>query len=85
MADKAPVWDRIVAKYGLHPYRFEELVPTWEFADFTFRFRQTPYESVQSTIKIRQAGFHDCVDTEDMFVAQLEDLQRRKILPPKAN
>ena len=33
-------------------------------------------------IKIRNAGFHECLDTEEMFVTQLKDLQRRKILPP---
>ncbi len=82
MADKAPVWDRIVAKHRLEPYSYTQLVASWEYADFTFRHRQTPYESVLSTIKARQAGFHDCVDTEDMFVRQLTELQRRKILPP---
>jgi hypothetical protein len=34
-----------------------------------------------STIKIRQAGFNDCVDTEDMFVELLGELQKRRILP----
>jgi nucleoside-diphosphate-sugar epimerase len=82
MPDKAAVWDEIVKKYQLRPYRFTELVPSWEYADFTFRHRQTPYESLQSTIKIRQAGFHECVDTEEMFVRQLRDLQARRILPP---
>jgi hypothetical protein len=57
------------------------LVPSWEFADFTFRHRQVPFESVQSTIKIRQAGFSDCVDTEEMFVRQLRALQDAGILP----
>jgi nucleoside-diphosphate-sugar epimerase len=81
MAGKGPVWDRIVAEHGLHPYRFEQLVANWEYADFTFRHRQQPYESVLSTIKIRKAGFHDCVDTEEMFVRQLRALQAGKILP----
>jgi nucleoside-diphosphate-sugar epimerase len=81
MADKAPVWDAIVQKHQLKPYTLKQLVPSWEYADFTFRYRQTPYESVQSTIKIRQAGFHDCVDTEEMFVRQLRELQTARILP----
>lgn len=81
MADKAPVWERIVARHGLAPHPLKDLVASWEYADFTFRHRQTPYESVLSTVKIRQAGFHDCVDTEEMFVRQLAELQRRKILP----
>ncbi len=81
MPDKGKVWDALVQKHQLRPYRFEQLVPSWEYADFTFRHRQAPFESLQSTIKIRQAGFHDCVDTEAMFVTQLRDLQSRRILP----
>ena len=81
MADKGPVWDTIVKKHRLKPYRLEQLVPSFEYADFTFRYRQTPFESLQSTIKIRQAGFHDCVDTQEMFVNQLRDLQKARILP----
>ncbi|MGZ5855554.1 MAG: NAD-dependent dehydratase, partial [Xanthobacteraceae bacterium] len=76
-----PTWDRIVKRHNLKPYRLEQLVPSWEFADFTFRHRQAPFESVQSTIKIRQAGFHDCVDTEEMFVRQLRELQQSGVLP----
>ena len=81
MANKGPVWDDIVRKHQLKPYALTQLVPSWEYADFTFRYRQTPFESVQSTIKIRQAGFHDCVDTEEMFVRLLRDLQKARILP----
>ena len=81
MADKAAVWERIVRKYDLRPYPLEQLVGSWEYADFTFRHRQTPYESVMSTIKIRQAGFQDCMDTEQMFVRQLRSLQDQRILP----
>lgn len=81
MADKAAVWDDIVKKHQLRPYKLAQLVPSWEYADFTFRHRQTPYESVQSTIKIRQAGFHDCIDTQTMFVEQLQALQQARILP----
>jgi len=81
MADKAPVWDAIVTKHGLRPYALKDLVPSWEYADFTFRYRQAPYESLQSTIKIRQAGFADCMDTEEMFVRQLRELQQARVLP----
>jgi hypothetical protein len=39
MSEKAPLWDSMVARYGLHA---------------------TPYDqTIQSTIKIRQAGFAD--------------------------
>lgn len=81
MGDKGKVWDGIVLKYQLKPYRLHDLVPSWEYADFTFRYRQTPFESLLSTVKIRKAGFHECIDTEEMFVAQLRELQNKRILP----
>ncbi|MCW2540478.1 MAG: NAD-dependent epimerase [Frankiales bacterium] len=35
-----------------------------------------------STIKIRQAGFADCVDTEEMFSRQISRLRAARMLPP---
>jgi nucleoside-diphosphate-sugar epimerase len=40
--------------------------------------------ALNSTIAIRQAGFHDCMDTEDMFRAWFRSLQARGVLPPAA-
>ena len=34
-----------------------------------------------STIKARKAGFHDCVDTEDMFIELLQEMQERRYIP----
>lgn len=82
MPDKGHVWDRIVAKYGLQSYRYEQLVPSWDFLDFTFRYGRPPSASLMSTIKARKAGFHDCADTEAMFGELLHTLQDQKILPP---
>jgi hypothetical protein len=36
-----------------------------------------------STVKLRHAGFHDCVDTEDMFRRLVARLQERRLLPPR--
>lgn len=88
MADKAPVWDRIAARHGLR-YGFEELVPSWEFADMIFASGSHPAlgsgattESILvSTIKARRHGFHDCIDTEQMMIEWLEDYRRRGALP----
>jgi nucleoside-diphosphate-sugar epimerase len=81
MGDKSTVWDDIVRKHQLRPYRLRDLVPSWEYADFTFRYRQAPFESLLSTVKARKAGFHECVDSEEMFVTQLHGLQNERILP----
>ncbi|HEV7418146.1 MAG TPA: SDR family oxidoreductase [Tianweitania sediminis] len=82
MADKGPVWDRIVAKYGLKPYRYEEIVANWQFMDFTFRHGTTiPQHSIMSTIKARKHGFHDCEDTEEMFDRLFRQLKEARVLP----
>lgn len=81
MPENEPVWDAMVAKYGLQPYKYKQIVPSWQFADFLLGYGQRPNPHHMSTIKIRQAGFADCVDTEAMFVELLGELQNRKILP----
>lgn len=81
MPDKGPVWDRIVQKHGLKPHTYHEMVPAWDMADFSFRYGRGAAPMLMSTIKIRQAGFHDCADSEQMFVELFGDLQDRKILP----
>ncbi|CPJ31542.1 hypothetical protein Xcc2124 [Bordetella pertussis] len=34
-----------------------------------------------STIKLRQAGFGDCIDTQDCIVEHLREMQRLRYLP----
>jgi nucleoside-diphosphate-sugar epimerase len=83
MADKGPVWDRIVRKHGLRPYRYPEIVSSWQFMDYLLRHGKTyPHHSIVSTIKARQHGFHDCMDTEAMFDQIFARLQQERILPP---
>jgi hypothetical protein len=48
------------------------------FADAAF---SSPEPFFESTIKIRQAGFSDCIDSVTMFAEHFADLQARKILP----
>ena len=81
MADKGPVWDHIVEKHALQKNDFKALVPSWEFGDFALRYGRPPNPTMMSTVKIRQAGFHDCVDTEQMFTDQVRELQAKKVLP----
>lgn len=81
MPENRPVWERVVAKHGLVPYTYEQLVPSWQFADFLLGYGQRPNPHHMSNIKIRKAGFAECIDTEDMFVELLGELQRRRILP----
>jgi nucleoside-diphosphate-sugar epimerase len=82
MVDKEPVWQAIVQRHGLKPYGLRQLIgDSWQFADFAFS-RDDQAASLLSTIKIRQAGFGDCIDTAVMLDWWLRDLQRQRILPP---
>ncbi len=79
-------WAAMVAKYNLAAspnlldvVGYNSLVYTDMV--LTSMSRQ-PVPALNSTIKVREAGFHDCMDTEDMFRAQLRRLQQKRLIPP---
>jgi nucleoside-diphosphate-sugar epimerase len=77
MADKAPVWQRIVQKHGLHPYAFETIA-AWGFGDFIFN---CGYDVISATTKLRQAGFTEVVDSQEMFLRFFAEFRRRRVIP----
>jgi nucleoside-diphosphate-sugar epimerase len=81
----AEVWDRIVAKHGLKPIRMADFVgESHHYADLLFWWgADGPIPPILvSTVKLRRAGFGDCVDTEAMFRKWLGRLAERKVIPP---
>ncbi len=81
MPGNADTWPKIVAKYGLKPYSLGQLVPSWGFVDYVLGHGQRPNPHHMSTIKARQHGFLDCIDTEDMLVELIREMQARRYLP----
>ena len=77
MADKAPVWDRIVAKHNLRPYAYSDIV-SWGFADAIFG---SDWDIARSTLKARRYGFASFIETDRMFAEVFADLQRNRIIP----
>jgi len=80
----AEVWDRVVAKHGLTAPPMADLVgQSHHYADLMFAWGATRpiAPSLVSTIKLRLAGFGDCIDTEAMFAKWFARLQERKVLP----
>jgi nucleoside-diphosphate-sugar epimerase len=77
MADKSALWEEMTRKYDLQPIPYDQVV-AWRFGDFIFNMG---FDNVTTTVKARRAGFHDCIDTEDMFLQQIEDLRRRRVIP----
>jgi nucleoside-diphosphate-sugar epimerase len=78
MDDKKAVWDALVRKHGLQPYPYAQ-VSSWPFADAILRLME--FDNISSTIKARRAGFHDCIDTEDMFKYFFAKLREDRIIP----
>jgi hypothetical protein len=77
MADKRGMWDAIVKRENLRPIPYGQIV-AWSYGDFAFR---QDFDNVSSTIKVRQAGFHDRIDSETMFSEIYENLREMRILP----
>ncbi len=77
MADKGPLWDRIVAEHGLENYAMDSLVD-WSWGDFVFG---SAFDNVSSTVKIRKTGFNDCEDSEEVYLNALDNLRQRRIIP----
>src|SRR5260370_41338517 len=80
MADKGPIWGTIVEKNGLQKFRFEEIA-AWGYPDGVFA---SDYDIVSDTSKVRRFGFHDLVDTEEMFLRMFSDFRRERIIPGPA-
>jgi nucleoside-diphosphate-sugar epimerase len=77
MTDKEPLWRSIVTGSELRDIPYEK-VASWNFGDFIFN---SEFDNISSTIKVRQAGFTDCIDTEEMFRRFFESLREMKIIP----
>jgi nucleoside-diphosphate-sugar epimerase len=77
MADKAPLWEEMTRKYGLEQHTYEEL-SSWGFGDFVFSW---DYDMFADGTKARRFGFHDFVDTEEMFLNILSGMRERRIIP----
>lgn len=85
----ADVWDRVVQRYGLRPNTLAQLLGySHEFADDMLAW--TPDGTIHearaeplflSTIKLRQAGFTEVVDSEQMFGDLFGRLRERRVLP----
>jgi nucleoside-diphosphate-sugar epimerase len=78
MADKGPVWDAIVERYGLRPYAYGDVV-SWGFGDAIFG---SDWDIVRSTHKARAHGFAGFLDTEEMFLGLFRQLQADRVIPP---
>ena len=85
MPKRSAEWDRIRARYGLRSPELERFVGlSFQFLDSLLGYsdptRLNP--AVSSPIKLRQAGFHEVLDTEEVFVKWFRTFQEKRFLPP---
>ncbi|PST83860.1 NAD-dependent dehydratase [Pedobacter yulinensis] len=77
MADKKQLWSAMQKKYGLVKHDYDSLF-SWAFGDFVFSW---DYDFLADGSKARRAGFHEYVDTEQMFFEPFEGFRSDKIIP----
>lgn len=93
MAEEMPrhvaLWQRLARREGLAVPDLEQLLGlSWQYADATWASRRPlSVPPIVSTIKLRQFGFVECIDTEECIVQHLRTMQDLRYLPgagPKA-
>jgi hypothetical protein len=87
MPARAAEWAAVVDRHQLRaPRDLRTFVgDSFVYADRLFGYGTslTRLPTLVSTIKIRQAGFEDCVDSEEMFRHWFARFQARQLLPPR--
>ncbi|MFU1856211.1 SDR family oxidoreductase [Sphingobacterium sp. NGMCC 1.201703] len=76
MSDKENIWEDIQKQHGLN-YNYQE-VSAWAFGDFVFSW---DYDFFADGSKARRFGFHEYIDTEQMFFRLFDEMRKKNIIP----
>lgn len=86
MPGRAAEWAAICGKYNLVAPDITRFVgESFHYADFCMAYGAEGFgvaPAIVSTVKLRQAGFGEAMDTEDMFRKWFREFERRRLLPP---
>ena len=77
MADKEPLWQTMIARYGLIEQPFIN-VAHWDLADFVLNQEHDVFYSMS---RLRGAGFSESVDTGSVILHQIAAYRHARILP----
>lgn len=77
MADKGPIWDSIVERNRLQKNPYQDIA-AWGYPDNVFA---SDYDIVSDTSKARRFGFHDLIDTEEMFLRMFREFRGDRTIP----
>ena len=86
MPARAAQWEVLRKKYDLRSPGLTDFVgESFHYADFLMATGAEAAHppALVSTIKLRQAGFHEVMDTEAMFRKWFAILQEKRMLPPR--
>ena len=86
MPPRAAEWADVVDRHRLQSPRDMAVFvgASWQYADVLFgALARRSLPALLSTVKIRRAGFADCIDSEDMFREWFAIFQRGQLLPPR--
>ena len=84
MPVRADEWAALVDRHDLRaPRDLADFVGgSWQYADMLFAGSdRRALPALLSTVKLRQAGFAECIDTEDMFREWFQIFRERRLLP----
>jgi nucleoside-diphosphate-sugar epimerase len=83
MPKHAALWRRVAERESLRIDDLNALIGlSWQYADILFGApAPSPVPTLVSTIKARQLGFWDCIDSEECVVQHLEAMRRCRYLP----
>jgi hypothetical protein len=77
MAGMGGLWRAMAEKHALQPIAYDNLV-AWPFADYVFG---CDWDVMSDVTKSRRLGFHEVVDSEEMFARLLGRFRRERIVP----
>ena len=84
LADNEELWSRLQEKHALRRIPLADIVgESHHYAEFCFACGATepPPPAFSSRIKLQQAGFTGCYDTQETFNYWLQDLIGRRLIP----
>jgi nucleoside-diphosphate-sugar epimerase len=75
MGDKRPLWAELRRKHGL-------VVDLDDLMDWNQAYILNANQEIHSsTIRIRKAGFHECLDSDDRLIELFDEMRARKYIP----
>ena len=77
MANMESLWERLVKEHYLQPIPFEQLV-RWSYGNFVFG---SEFDIISSTTKVKQYGFAEVQDSQEMFLRHFDELRAKRIIP----